>query len=129
MSRPLLKNTEEKEFRRLQAHLVNTSNKADTDSVELTKKDAANLANLLSSILLEKPLVVDSYLTPNEAANLAGVSRPLLIEMLKSGALIGHTVGKHWRIKRESLIEYITNRDKASRLTQELDEEGLSFDL
>lgn len=128
MSRPLLKDAEEKEFRRLQAHLVNISKKVDAKSIPLSKKDARNLANLLGSILLEKPLVVDSYLTPNEAAKFAGVSRPLLIEMLKRGSLIGHTVGKHWRIKRESLIEYIANRDKTARLHQELDEDGLALD-
>lgn len=124
MTRPLIKEREEKELRRLQAHLINTSKK----SIALSKKEVRSLVDLISAILTKKPIVVDSYLTPNEAAKLAGVSRPLLIEMLKHGSLVGHMVGKHWRIKRESLMAYIDNRDKAARMTQELDEEGLAFD-
>ena len=128
MSRPLLKEKEEKEFRRLQANLINTSKRAETKSVALSRKDARSIVDLIGTILDEKPVVVDSYLTPNEASKLAGVSRPLIIEMLKRGGLIGHMIGKHWRVKRESLVEYISNRDKTSRLMSELDEDGLAFD-
>jgi len=128
MTRPLLKDIEEKELRRLQAHLINTSKKTAVKVIALTKKEARSLANLLETILTKKPVVVDAYLTPNEAAKISGVSRPLIIEMLKHGSLIGHMVGKHWRVKKESLIDYIANRDKTARLMRELDKEGLAFD-
>ena len=127
MTRPLVKERDEKELRRLHANLANTAKKSPAKAVPLSKKDLSHLMNLIGTILEEKPVLVDSYLTPNEAAKLAGVSRPLLIEMLKGGALIGHTVGKHWRIQKESLLQYLNNRDKTAQVIHALDEEGLAF--
>ena len=48
--------------------------------------------------------------------------------MLKEGVLLGHTVGKHWRVQRESLVEYISNRDNASRIAKSDDEDGFGLD-
>lgn len=126
MAKPLIRETEEKELKRLQSFLTNTAKKSKTVSV--SKKDATSLAKLINNILDTQPIVIEAYLTPNEAAKLAGVSRPVIIEMLKSGSLTGHTVGNHWRIKRESLVEYIENRDNAFRAVASQDQDGFGLD-
>lgn len=128
MSRPLVKERDERELRRLRSNLSNTAKKSAAKSIAISKKDARNIVDLIGTILDAKPIVVDSYLTPNEAAKLSNVSRPLIIEKLKRGTLIGHMVGKHWRVQKESLLDYIANRDKTTRLMNKLDEEGLAFD-
>lgn len=126
MPKPLIRETEEKELRRIQSFLTNTAKKSKTVSV--SKKDATSLAKLINSILDTQPIVIETYLTPNEAAKLAGISRPVIIEMLKSGTLTGHTVGNHWRIKRESLVEYIESRDSAFRTVTSQDQDGFGLD-
>jgi excisionase family DNA binding protein len=79
--------------------------------------------------LKEHPVILnDEYLTPVEAAKLAGVSRPVIVEMLKSQKLIGHRVGTHWRVKRDSLLAYIEGRDQASRAVSSMDEDGFGLD-
>ncbi len=127
MTKPLLRETQEIELKRLQAHLINTSKKS-SKSVSLSKKDLDRIVRLLNSIFVEKPIVVGEYLTPNEAAKLAGISRPVVIEMLRAGGLIGHQVGKHWRIKKESLLEYINTRDKATKAALAFDDAGFGID-
>ena len=128
MSRLLIQKIEEKELRRLQVSLSHTSNKTEAKSISVSKKDARNLVNLIQAILTEKPIIVDQYITPNEAAKLAGISRPVVIEMLKTGGLIGHLVGKHWRVKKDSLVEYINTRDQAFRIARDEDEDGFGLD-
>lgn len=128
MSRSLIKEKEERELRRLHAHLLNTAKKSEAKAIALSKKDAHNILSLIGTILIQKPIVVDEYLTPNDAAEIAGVSRPIIIDMLKSGSLIGHKVGKHWRVKKESLVSYINSRDMAFKSADFLDEAGFGLD-
>ena len=48
--------------------------------------------------------------------------------MLKNKTLIGHLNGTHWNIQKQSIIEYIKNRDKASRAVSAMDEDGFGLD-
>jgi hypothetical protein len=48
--------------------------------------------------------------------------------MLKNRALLGHLVGKHWRVKKDSLVEYMNTRDFTSKIARAEDEDGFGFD-
>ena len=50
-------------------------------------------------------------LTTQQAANILGVSRPFLIELLNQGQLPFHKTGTHRRIYRRDLMEYQAKRD------------------
>jgi excisionase family DNA binding protein len=128
MSRLLIQEAQEKELRRLQASLSHPAKKTAVNTVSLSKKDARNLVNLIQAILTERPIVIEEYLTPNEAARLSNISRPVIIEMLKNRALLGHLVGKHWRVKKDSLVEYMNTRDFTSKIARAEDEDGFGFD-
>ncbi len=126
MSRLLIKEREEKELRRLQASLINTS-KAEAKSCAVSKKDAHRLVSLIGTILPKSRLSSTVTSPPTMRQNWRDLP-PVIIEMLKSGGLMGHMVGKHWRVKKDSLVEYINNRDQASRIAQSEDEDGFGVD-
>jgi len=50
-------------------------------------------------------------LTTQQAANILGVSRPFLIELLNQGHVPFHKTGTHRRIYRKDLMEYQARRD------------------
>ena len=51
-------------------------------------------------------------LTTQQAANLLGVSRPFLIELLNKDEIPFHKTGTHRRIYRKDVTEYQARRDK-----------------
>jgi excisionase family DNA binding protein len=124
----LLKETEERDLLRLQAQLTKSNvGPASKKSVQIERSQLKKLLGLLSNVLASKPLVVDEYLTPNDAAKIAGISRPVITEMLKNGTLLGHKVKSHWRVRKESLIAYITQRDTAFRAASSVDQDGFGI--
>ena len=62
----------------------------------------------------------DDILSPNQAAALVGVSRPLLNRLLDDGRIPFFTTeGGHRKIKRRDVSAYLDDRDKiASQLAQ-----------
>ena len=62
----------------------------------------------------------DELLTSNAAADLIGVSRPLLNQLLDEGRLPFHaTQGGHRRIRASEVVEYIEQREElAQRLAE-----------
>lgn len=73
---------------------------------------------------------VGTELTPRQAAELLGVSRPFLVRLLKDGRIPSRTVGTHRRIAIEDVLEYKRKRDEERRraldlLARESEEMGL----
>ena len=60
---------------------------------------------------------------------MAGVSRSLIFHLLKAGKLEGYPigVGKHWRVKRDSLLKYIEEREEITNAFGEMDKAGFGL--
>lgn len=97
----------------------------DIENVEasLAKLEDSPLAAQLQSIirLLRDGADViwipgESDLTPNQAAKMLRISRPLVMAMIKRGEITAHIVGERdRRIPLSEIMNYIERRDRASR--------------
>ncbi|HLK21473.1 MAG TPA: helix-turn-helix domain-containing protein [Bryobacteraceae bacterium] len=56
-------------------------------------------------------LPVMQELTTQQAANLLGMSRPFLIDLLNNGDIPFHKIGSHRRIYRKDVMDYLAKRD------------------
>jgi excisionase family DNA binding protein len=70
-------------------------------------------------------------LTPRQAAELLGISRPYLMRLLKGGRIPAHRVGSHHRLRLEDVLAYKRARDAERRreldlLARESQEAGLA---
>lgn len=54
-------------------------------------------------------------LTPRQAAELLGVSRPYFVRLLNEDVILSHTVGTHHRIYLEDVLAYKRSRDQTRR--------------
>jgi excisionase family DNA binding protein len=75
---------------------------------------------------------VAKELTTQQAAELLGVSRPHLIELLESNAIPFRRVGTHRRIRFRDLIEFKRRDDEsraqvADELAREAEELGIEY--
>lgn len=61
----------------------------------------------------------DAQLSPNQAADLIGVSRPFLLRFMNAGALKFTTAGSHRRIALGDLLEFSTRRLAAGKFVAE----------
>ena len=123
-SHALLEESESKALQGLRAKLVAQAEKASSKPLEISRDDVAALTLFIEKVLATKPLIFDETITPNEASEIAGVSRPMIMEMLKTGTLVGFKVGSHFKVKRDSLIKYIKERESAYQAMSAMDEDG-----
>lgn len=61
----------------------------------------------------------DKELSPNQAAQLIGMSRPFLLRFIRNGELKSHTVGTHQRIKLPDLLDFQERRVRAKAAHEE----------
>ncbi|MBX3041381.1 MAG: helix-turn-helix domain-containing protein [Bdellovibrionaceae bacterium] len=95
---------------------------ADVIELKLKKESFHELVGLVEL------LVGDDDLSPADAGKLAKVSRPVIIHLLETGILKGYPVKSQWRIKRDSLMKYIEERESFAKSMQKLDELGYGMD-
>jgi excisionase family DNA binding protein len=77
-----------------------------------------HLVNVVRLMREGKPIVLlpdTECVTTQAAAEVLGVSRPFLVELLNQGAIPHHKVGTHRRIYLKDLTTYIAKRDGERR--------------
>lgn len=65
-------------------------------------------------------MALDEELTPNQAAQLLGVSRPFLIHLLQRGVIPYRQVGTHYRIRLSELLGYRQEQERRHSLVDDL---------
>ena len=65
-------------------------------------------------------LALEEELTPNQAAELIGVSRPFLMHLLRQKAIPYRHVGTHYRIRLSDLLRYQQEQERRHRQVDEL---------
>ena len=96
------------------------------DTLSLPRSAVELLARVLAHMAVGQAVSVvpaHAELTTQQAADLLNVSRPFLIGLLDSGLIEYRRVGKHRRVRADSLLDYKrkddhTRRDAADELTK-----------
>ena len=128
MSKPLMSQSKEKWLQGLLVTLKGAENQPSGDSAAVLKSSIREVVGLMELLLSQKPIVLDKDLSPNEAAEITGVSRSLVMKMLKNGRLKGYEVGAHWRISKESVLKYLEDREEMMEMMSKMDEAGFGMD-
>ncbi len=128
MSRLFIDAEQEKKLKGLLTTLKRNRKPPKKGTVEIKDVSLQELVALAEQLLLEKPVVVEVDPSPSEAGEIAQVSRPFIIHLLKEGTLKGYQVGTHWRIKRDSLLQYLADRENISEAIGLLDKDGFGLD-
>lgn len=128
MSRPLMSQAEEKKVLGLLAQLKGMGKQPAKETVEVLKSSVLEIVGLMELILAKKPIVLEKDLSPNEAAEIAGISRNSVMEMLKAGRLKGYEVGTHWRVTKDSVLKYLEDRESMTQMMGEMDKAGFGLD-
>jgi hypothetical protein len=123
MSRPLLSKEKEAHVKGL-IDLLQSTEKTTDEVVEIKRSSFLDLVGLAKLILSEKPIVIEEDLSPADAGDIANVSRPVIMHLYETGVLKGYPVKSQIRIKRESLMKYIEDRESFAVATRELDKKG-----
>jgi excisionase family DNA binding protein len=97
------------------------------EGVELTPEaDAMRLAFLNVLHDMDKKgraftiMALDDELTPNQAAELIGVSRPFLMHLLHDKLIAYRQVGAHYRIRVSELTRYQQEQERRHAFVDEL---------
>jgi len=86
------------------------------DARRLPASPSLFLTELLAQLDRNRSVTIvrdQAVLTTMEAANMLGVSRQFLVNLLEDGEIAHHRVGTHRRIYAEDLLRYKTARDKS----------------
>lgn len=103
------------------------------DKIQIPDAVYRLLVKLVSQMRAGEPVVLmpeNREITTQAAANLLGVSRPFLVQLLEQGAIPFYYVGTHRRVKLKDLLEYATKRNSQrtkalDELTEEIEAAGL----
>ena len=87
MSHALFEDSESKELQGLKSKLSDTAKKSKTKTAEISLDDLKTITLFMEKALSKNVVVIDEYVSPAEAAEIASVSRPVIQEMLLTGAL------------------------------------------
>ncbi|MFI6030887.1 helix-turn-helix domain-containing protein [Amycolatopsis magusensis] len=138
-------NTADAALEQVKAYLARHPHGPDTVKVRVAEEDGGELVvpraavELFATILAHMAAghgvsVVPAHaeLTTQQAAELLNVSRPYLIGLLDAGEIEHRLVGRHRRVRADSLLEYLRDDDRRRReaadelavLTQEMDQPG-----
>ena len=66
-----------------------------------------------------RAMPIDAELTTREAADLLNVSLPDIVKLLEDGAMPFHQAGKHRRVRFADLMQFKTERERASAQAME----------
>jgi len=105
--------------------------RVDDDALVVPREAAELFARVLAHMAAGAGVTVlpaHAELTTQQAADILNVSRPYLIKLLECGAVDFRLVGRHRRIRLDSLMDYMREDDRKRRqaagelssLTQEL---------
>lgn len=93
--------------------------RVDGDDTLVVPREAAELlARVLAHMAAGEGVTVlpaHAELTTQQAADILNVSRPYLIKLLDCGAIDYRLVGKHRRIRLDSLMDYVREDDRKRR--------------
>jgi excisionase family DNA binding protein len=70
-----------------------------------------------------------SDLTPQQAADLLGVSRPFLLQLLRSQHISCRYVGSHRRIRLQDILDYKTEQERRDQVLNELTAQAQELDM
>lgn len=125
MSKPLMRAEEKKRIR----GLLELAKKSEQPNQSPEVREAKNeIYGLVEIILTNDTVILENDLTPNEAAQVAGVSRNSILKMLKTGRLQGYEVGSHWKVSQASLRKYLDDRERMMNMMSKMDEAGFGID-
>lgn len=96
---------------------------ADADEITLPAQVAHLLQDVLEQIGKGQSVIVvpvESELTTGQAAEIIGVSRPFLVELLQQGEMPFHLVGTHRRVRLADVLAYRQERERRFGVMQEL---------
>jgi hypothetical protein len=95
---------------------------SDSKGKDLKKHLPAELKIILEALIRQPSEDSDviittnkELVTPNEAAILLQMSRPMVMRLVKEGKLLSFQVGKHNKLNRKDVMEYKNSREKLSK--------------
>jgi hypothetical protein len=91
---------------RVELHITHSD--GDSRAVTLSPRTAALVGCLLDNLMRGARVAVlseDQELTPNEAATILGMSRPLVVHRMEVGDLPFRYVGKHRRTRLKDVLD------------------------
>lgn len=90
------------------------------------------IARLLEEMGKGKPVIVlsaDRELTPNQAAEYLGMSRPFLLRLLDSGKIPQRYVGTHRRVKLQAILAFEREKERQVQVMGELVQQAQELDM
>jgi excisionase family DNA binding protein len=107
---------------------------AGQQSVEVTVPDGALrlLVRVLDEMAKGNQVTVLSAakeITPRQAAELLGVSRPFLLHLLEREHIPYRYVGSHRRIRLQDLLAYTSEQERRDRILDELTAQAQELDM